>query len=106
MGGPTFIDWHDSGGKTGEEPPEWMKEQWAAFDGATSTIDPEEQKKLMRKVLEIHKDQKHTLGICTAPPEVVVVKNNFRNVPEEAVSDWPLLTPANTSPEQYFIRQA
>ena len=60
----------------------------------------------MRRILEIHKDQMQTIGICTAPPEVVVVKNSFRNVPAEAVSDWPLLTPSNTNPEQYFIRQS
>lgn len=81
-----------------------MAKQWEYFAAAKATIDPEQQKKLVRQILEIHKDQKHTLGICTAPPEVVVVKNNFRNVPEKAVSDWVLLTPGNTSPEQYFFK--
>ena len=42
---------------------------------------------------------------CTASPEVVVVKNNFRNVPESANSDWQYMTPGNTMTEQYFIKQ-
>ena len=105
QGAQVFHDWNNSGGTEGEEPPDWMKKQWENFYAAKSTIDVEEQKRLVREILEIHKDQMHTIGICTAPPEVVVVKNGFRNVPEEAVSDWPLLSPGNTNPEQYFIRQ-
>jgi hypothetical protein len=31
-----------------------------------------------------------------------LVKNNFHNVPESAVSDWILRTPKNTHTEQYF----
>ena len=106
MGGPTFYTWRNSNGKQGEEPPEWMRKQWEWFDAAKSTIDPEEQKKLVRQILEVHKDQKHTLGICTSPPEVVVVKNNFRNVPEVALSDYMLLSPGNTCPEQYYIKSS
>ena len=104
QGGRLFEMWRDSGGKEGEEPPEWMKKQYELYDTIAVTIDPEEQKKMMRQILEIHKEQMVTIGICTAPPEVVVVKNNFRNVPEKAISDWPLLSPGNTTVEQYFIK--
>jgi peptide/nickel transport system substrate-binding protein len=106
QGGQVFLDWYNSGGTEGEEPPAWMKEQWENRDAAKETIDRDEQIALFRKVLDTHSEQMHTIGICTAPPEVVVVKNDFRNVPEEAVSDWPLLSPGNTNPEQYYIRQS
>lgn len=43
------------------------------------------------------------IGIIGELPAVGVVKNNFRNVPEEAVSDWLIRTPSNTDPEQYWI---
>ena len=46
------------------------------------------------------------IGTVGVLPHVGVVKNNFRNVPEEAVSDWLLLTPGNTNVEQYFFRQS
>ena len=99
-------DWRNTGGREGEEPPEHILEQYKYWDEITVTVDTEKQKELMRKILEIHKEHMVTIGICTAPPEVVVVKNNFRNVPDSAVSDWPLLTPGNTIPEQYFIKQS
>ena len=46
------------------------------------------------------------IGTVGVLPHVGVVKNNFRNVPENAVSDWLQQTPGNTNIEQYFKRQA
>jgi peptide/nickel transport system substrate-binding protein len=34
---------------------------------------------------------------------VLVVNQKLRNVPETAGNDWPLRTPGNTRPEQYFF---
>jgi hypothetical protein len=36
---------------------------------------------------------------------VVVVNANLRNVPEIAGNDWPLRTPGDTRPEQYFYEK-
>ena len=36
---------------------------------------------------------------------VIVVNQNLHNVPETAGNDWPLRTPGNTRPEQYFFAQ-
>jgi peptide/nickel transport system substrate-binding protein len=87
------------------EPPDAIKELMDLFDEIKVTVDQGKQQELFRKMLENNKENLWVIGICTAPPELVIVKNNFRNVPEEAVSDWHLLTPGATAPEQYFIRQ-
>jgi peptide/nickel transport system substrate-binding protein len=105
QGAAAFQSWYNTGGKEGEEPPDFMKTQWELWDEITVTVDEEKQKELVRQILEIHKENMVTIGICTSPPEVVVVKNDMRNVPEKALSDWPLLSPGNTIVEQYFIRQ-
>ncbi len=34
---------------------------------------------------------------------VVVVGNKFRNVPDTLANDWPLRTPGNAKPEQFFF---
>jgi len=39
-------------------------------------------------------------------PHVGVVKNGFRNVPEEAVSGWLQLTPDSATTDQYLWKQA
>ena len=104
QGGAAFANYYNSGGKEGEVPPDFMQKQWDLWDEITVTVDEEKQKELVRQILEIHKEQMVTIGICTSPPEVVVVKNNMRNVPETALSDWPCLSPGNTIVEQYYFK--
>ncbi len=99
-----YAQWYQSGGKTGEEPPGDLRKVQELFDQIKSTPNPDKQKELFREILRLNKENLWVIGIATAPPEVVIVKNNFRNVPEQAVSDWHLLTPGATAPEQYFFK--
>jgi peptide/nickel transport system substrate-binding protein len=46
-----------------------------------------------------------TVGLTPMIQGVVVVSNDLRNVPETAGNDWPLRTPGDTRPEQYFFVQ-
>jgi peptide/nickel transport system substrate-binding protein len=43
-----------------------------------------------------------TVGLTPMVQGVVVVNENLRNVAEVAGNDWPLRTPGNTRPEQFF----
>jgi ABC-type transport system substrate-binding protein len=95
--------WDETNGQEGVEPTPEMYELEEIYETMQVTVDEAEQKALFRRVLALYKERLYAIGICTAPPEVVVVKNDFRNVPEIAVSDWQLLTPGATAPEQYFI---
>jgi len=99
-----FAAWWNSGGKEGEEPPADLRKAQEIFDEIKQEPDTEKQKTLFRQILELNKENLWVIGVSTAPPEVVVVKNFFRNVPESAVSDWHLLTPGATAPEQYYIK--
>ncbi len=105
---PAYAQWYDTRGKEGEEPPAGsdIRKTCDLYDQIKTTVDTEEQKRLFRQILELNKENLWCIGICTAPPEVVVVKNAFRNVPELAGSDWQLLTPGNAMTEQFFIRQS
>jgi len=38
-------------------------------------------------------------------PSILVVKNNFRNVPENAVTDWIFMSPGNLDPSQFFFKK-
>jgi peptide/nickel transport system substrate-binding protein len=98
--------WYLSGGAEGEAPTGDLLKCYELWDEIKATADFEEQKRLFRQILELNKENLWVIGICTAPPELVIVKNNFRNVPQEAVSDWNLLTPGATATEQYFIKQS
>ncbi|NPV09358.1 MAG: ABC transporter substrate-binding protein [Anaerolineae bacterium] len=101
-----YAQWYTSGGATGEEPPGDLRTVQELYDQVKDAADPQVQIDLFKQIIDLNRENVWVLGACNAPPEVVIVKNNFRNVPEQAVSDWHLLTPANTNVEQYFIRQA
>ena len=45
------------------------------------------------------------IGTVGMQPKIGVASNRLGNVPENSPSGWHLVTPSNTRPEQYFIRQ-
>jgi peptide/nickel transport system substrate-binding protein len=104
-GAPLWNDWLTSDGQDGVEPPDFFKRQYDLSQEILVTVDPDERAKLLREILEIHMENMVVIGTTTAEPQPVIVKNSFRNVPESAVSDWNLLSPGHTYPDQYFIRQ-
>ena len=44
-------------------------------------------------------------GTVGAVPSITVVKNTFRNVPEQAVTDWIYMSPGNLDPAQFFWKK-
>jgi peptide/nickel transport system substrate-binding protein len=101
-----YWQYLSSGGSEGEEPPAFMLEQWDIWNQIEQSVDPQEWQELFRGILEIHMEQMVNIGICSHPPVIFVVKNDFRNFPEDGVEDWQLLSPGASKPEQYFIRGA
>ncbi len=99
---PLWQLWYNSGGKSGEEPPEEVKKQMQLYDEILRTVDFDKQKSLMKQILDIDADNLYVIGISTKPPGYGIVKNNFRNVPEEMFSAWLYPDPAPTNPCQYF----
>ncbi|MCB0064194.1 MAG: hypothetical protein KDE19_18855, partial [Caldilineaceae bacterium] len=92
-------------GTEGEEPPAEVAAQYALYDqikGASAADLPA----LAEEFFDRASEELWFIGTVGALPHVGVVKNNFRNVPEEAVSDWLQQTPGNTNIEQYFKRQS
>jgi peptide/nickel transport system substrate-binding protein len=102
--GVDWWAWYNSGGEEGEEPPDLVKRQYELNDLMRASTSQEELLELGEEFFDTAMDQVWCIGIVGNLPHIGVVKNNFRNVPEEAISDWLQLTPGNTATEQYFIR--
>ena len=69
---------------------------------------PERQVELAHELFRIWTDnvwEIGTVGLTPMVQGVIVANENLRNVPEVAGNDWPLRTPGNTRPEQYFFAQ-
>lgn len=96
-----YNQWLNTGGEQGIEPPAELQEAYALYDqikGASPDALPD----LAMEFFEKSSENLWFIGVVGNLPHVGVVKNNFHNVPEAAISDWLQLTPGNTAPEQYF----
>jgi len=59
----------------------------------------------MKQILDINAKNLYVIGISSNPKGFGIVKNNFRNVPEEMFGSWLYPNPAPTNPCQYFIKK-
>ena len=69
------------------------------------TVGTEGQIKDAQEIYKIWADQIYEIGIVGLTPMiqgVVVVNNKMKNVPAQLGNDWPLRTPGNARPEQFY----
>jgi len=88
-------------------PPEHpMYEAITHYVAAQQSTDPAEQERLMRRVLDIAAENTWSISIATPPPQPVVVKEGFKNVPPVALYGVIYSTPANAGIETYYMEQS
>ena len=105
--GPLYRVWYETDGAEGLEPPDEIKQLVEIIDEA-KVSGPERQIELAQELFNIWADNVYQIGTVGLTPMVqgvVVVNDKLMNVPEVAGNDWPLRTPGDTRPEQYFFSQ-
>ena len=103
--GQEYAKWWNSGGAEGIEPTGDVLKLFEIWEEIKVTVDEQEQIRLFRQMLEINRDNLFHIGISTPPPVLLVVKNDLRNVPEDAMFSSHFRGPGNTATEQFFWRQ-
>lgn len=109
LGGVRIGQYYVSGGETGVAPrPGSMLEKLQnAYTELISITDPDERNAKLLDAYRLHIDE-GPISIGTVGEQVspVIVKNNFRNVPDTGiVASWDLGFPGSADPEQFFFRQ-
>ena len=102
---PKFGDWFSSGGKKGEEPPAEYKKVYDLFNQFKGTVDPAKQVEIGKQIIQQSAQNLWVIGTVGVIPSIAVVKNNFRNVPEQATTDWIFMSPGNLDPAQFFFKK-
>ena len=100
--------WINSDGKEGEEPNDDFKRVMEIIDTGKRS-GTEKKIELAQELFRIWSHGLYEIGLVGLTPAVqgvVVVNNNLMNVPQSETvgNDWPLRTPGNTRPEQYFFK--
>jgi ABC-type dipeptide/oligopeptide/nickel transport system permease component/ABC-type transport system substrate-binding protein len=110
---PGYGAWYQDGGLYGDpaagrpaaiEPPlgHPLRRAMEILEEANVETSEAARREKMHQILEIAADNLWTISICTPPPQLVVVKDGFRNVPRAALFGACFLTPANTGIETYY----
>ena len=102
---PLYGVWYATGGKGGEEPIPEIRELQQLYDQLKETMDSDQKLELGRSILRSHAENVWYVGFVNYPYPIVV-KNNFKNVPQEGiVHDWRLVSPGYCNPEQFFFKE-
>ncbi len=113
---PGFGTWYQNGGLYGDpaasrpsaiEPPMGhpLREAMTLLEGANAMTSESDRVAQFNRIQEIAADEVWTISIATPPPQLVVVKNGFRNVPKTALFGANFQSPANAGIETYFWDQ-
>ncbi len=86
--GIAWTQWYLSGGTTGEEPPDEIKELYAAFERMNSTVDEDERLRLGHEILQSQAENVWTIGTVGSLPHVVIVSNRLANIVPEEEGQW------------------
>lgn len=76
-----------------------------AYERALAVPALAEQKRHFDRVLDIAAENIWSINLTTPPPQLVVVRSDFRNVPRNALAGYVFRTPSNAGTETYFFDQ-
>jgi peptide/nickel transport system substrate-binding protein len=89
-----------------ETPPPRVREQMALYQTLLKSTNPAERNALMRRILEITREEFPVIGISLPENGYGVVRNDFHNVPSKTPFAWTYPNPGPARPEQFFSTRA
>lgn len=103
--GPRWVEYWESNGESGEQPPEDIQFMQDTHAEVLQTVDPERRVELMSQIFELHAENLYTIGTSTGQPRWGIVKNGLRNVNvDNALHATQISSPAHENPETFFWR--
>ena len=96
--------WYATGGEKGKKPAGDALRLITLFDEVKVTTDSNTRDKLTEEMFRIWAENMWVIPILGTDLSVVVVKENFRNVPEKATLGYSYSSPGYLNPEQFFFR--
>lgn len=86
-----------------QEPPAWVKAQYADWDKFYQTLDQAERVKIMRGVLDRFYENLPCFG-TVGVPQAVILNSKLNNVPEKGVFGYGTIRAVPVNPEQFYFK--
>jgi peptide/nickel transport system substrate-binding protein len=102
---PAYGTWYKTGGAKGIEPTDEFKQAMKWYDEYKVTVDPQKQAEIAKKLVKWEAERCDVIGTVGLVPNVVVVKNNFKNVPKDFTTDWIYMAPGTLEPCHWYFDQ-
>lgn len=102
---PRTGRWYATGGEEGIPPEGWTRELMELYDATRREPDLERRHQLVLDAIEIQlREGPFILGTTGRQFSPVIIRRNFRNVPDSGIiGPWAITQPASKNPEQFFI---
>lgn len=99
---PEWMVWYDTGGKSGEEPPKWIKELYAIHLEIMQTLPTSPRGRNAReKLYSWYNKYIPVFPLLESNPSPVIVSNKLGNIPHSGYSNAINLR----GPEQFFFKR-
>ncbi|MBN1351441.1 ABC transporter substrate-binding protein [candidate division KSB1 bacterium] len=100
---PLFGRYYQTNGKSGEKPPPRIQRLIDLYEEMKLVVaDENRRRKLAHEILRQHTDECYWIGILRVP-QPAILKNNFKNVPDNVIYDWRIYTPDYLGVEQFYF---
>jgi ABC-type transport system substrate-binding protein len=95
--------WKESGGTKGEQPPKYVRDWYALYNGLLGTTNPVQQHNLMARILRSVRDNFPNIGTVSGTLGYGIVSNRLHNVPKYVPGNLTFPNVGPTHPEQYYL---
>lgn len=100
---PGYINWFQTGGEKGIEPPAEIKELRKIAEDLAAAPTDAAKKEAATLLLEKQAENVWTIGTVALPPQPILVSNKLKNVPTKGLWDWSLRYMTTYYPIQFYL---
>jgi peptide/nickel transport system substrate-binding protein len=104
--GAPWVEWHNSNGEQGIEPPDDIKPLWDMADQWKSTLPgTDEYLSLGQELVEVQMDRGMIIGTITAEPVTTIVSRRLGNVPQLKVNAFEYYRTYPYRTDQWYFKE-
>ena len=104
--GSPWVEWHNSDGAQGTEPPDDIKDLWDLTDQWKSSLQgSDEYIKLGQQLAQVQMDRGMIIGTITSPPVITIVSRTLGNVPKLKINAFEYYRTYPYRTDQWYFKE-